>query len=251
MLSQERLQAGIRESTARLADVVASQDEAIGIPTCPDWSLRQLATHVGRGHRWAGEIVNRRSGEFVPYREVPDGRLPDDPAARPGWLNEGADLLIDAVGKAGDEQVWTFFGLLPAGFWMRRMTYETAVHCADAELAVGREVVLPSDLAADGIDEWLGFLSHGGREQAPLPEGKTLHVHATDEGLGDNGEWLISGTPSGITVQAGHAKADAAVRGPATTLLLVLTRRLPMPQPGTDVLGDKTLFTGWLENTRF
>jgi uncharacterized protein (TIGR03083 family) len=253
MIGEERLYAGIRESTAKLAGIVTDEDETRPIPTCPDWTLKQLATHVGRGQRWAAEIVTRRSAEFIAYRDVPDGRLPSDPALRPQWLNGGASGLIDAVRAGSSDQVWTLTGMGQAGFWARRMAHETAVHLADAELAVGRDIELAADLAADGIDEWLGFATGDPGEQ-PLPlrdEGQTLHVHATDEELDGAGEWLVRRTQSGLAVEPGHAKADVAVRGPAAKLFFVLLRRLPPTEPGIEVLGDVDLFGYWLENTRF
>ena len=247
MISEERLFAGIRESTARLAGIVIDEAESRPIPTCPEWTLRQLATHVGRSQRWAAEIVIRRSPEFIAYRDVPDGRLPDDPAARPDWLNAGASLLIDAVREGGSEKVWTHSGIRPAGYWARRMAHETAVHLADAELAVGRDIMLATDLATDGIDEWFEMAA----DEPLLGDGQTLHVHATDDGLNGAGEWLVTGTQSGLAVEPGHAKADVAVRGPAVKLLLVLTRRLPPDEPGVEVLGDQELFARWLANTRY
>lgn len=253
VISPDRLYAGISESTARLAGIVAGEPETRPIPTCPEWTLRQLTTHVGRAQRWAAEIVTRRSREFIAFRDVPDGRLPDDPAARPDWLNAGASRLIDAVRAGGAEQVWTFAGMRPGGFWARRMAHETAVHCADAELAAGREVMIAPDLAADGIDEWLWLVANDPEEPPDLlrGQGQTLHLHATDEGLGAVGEWLITRTPTGIDVRAGHARADVAVRGPAAMLLLVLLRRLPAGAPGTTVLGDQALLAHWLQNTPF
>jgi uncharacterized protein (TIGR03083 family) len=250
-ISDERLQAGVRDSTARLAGIVADEDESRPIPTCPDWTLRQLATHVGRGQRWAAEIVARRSAGAIAFRDVPDGRIPDDPAQRPDWLNAGAARLIDAVCGCGDERVWTFAGPGPAGFWARRMAHETAVHLADAEFATGRDVAIPADLAADGIDEWLPFVAAGDGDR-PLPaEGQTLHVHVTDTGPGIAGEWLVTRTRHGLAVEAGHAKADVAVRGPAGSLLLVLMRRLTPSASGVEVLGDRELLAHWLEHTRF
>ena len=84
---------------------------------------------------------------------------------------------------------------------------------------------------------------------SPVPEGKLLHLHATDEGV--NGEWLIRGVPGGVTVTAGHGKGDTALRGPASALLLVLLRRLPPDDPGVAVIGDRALLDGWLAATPF
>ena len=253
LIGGERFYAGIRESTARLAGIVTDEDEARAIPTCPDWTLRQLATHVGRAQRWAAEIVTRRSPEFIAFRDVPNGRIPDDPAQRPDWLNGGATLLIDSVRAGGGERVWTLTGMGPAGFWARRMAHETAVHLADAELAVGREVRIAADLATDGIDEWLGFAAGDpGDQPLPLPaEGQTLHVHVTGDAPDGTGEWLVTRTAEGLTVEPGHARADVAVRGPAAPLFLVLMRRLPPAEAGVEVLGDQELFAYWLEHTRF
>jgi hypothetical protein len=133
------------------------------------------------------------------------------------------------------------------------MTHETVVHCADAELAVGRPVPVAADLAVDGISEWYEMAGGdpGGQRPAPLAEGATLHVHATDDGLDGSGEWLVTGTASGVSVKAGHAKADAAVRGPAATLFLVLMRRLPPDTSGIEVLGDSSVLRTWLANTAF
>ena len=80
--------------------------------------------------------------------------------------------------EAGSDPVWAFGRLRPASFWGRRMAHETAVHRADAELATGREPAFAPDIAADAIDEWLGFLSgpvNGGPDPRleALPEGRS------------------------------------------------------------------------------
>ena len=86
MLSPERYYAEITASTASLGAVVDGADLTLRVPTCPDWTLRQLATHVGRAQRWAAQIVSLRSTEAIAFREVPGGRIPDDPAEHAGWL---------------------------------------------------------------------------------------------------------------------------------------------------------------------
>jgi hypothetical protein len=111
-------------------------------------------------------------------------------------------------------------------------------------------------MAADAIDEWLTVLSGPiyGRPDpraAALPEGRVLHVHATDDGLAGSGEWLISHEPGGVTVRPGHGKGDAALTGPAARLLLVLIRRAPADDPAVTVFGDGALLTRWLAETSF
>jgi uncharacterized protein (TIGR03083 family) len=254
-LSTERFCAEIRASTATLASIIDGADLTQPVPTCPDWTLRQLTTHVGRAHRWAGEIVATRSADFIPFRAVPDGRLPDDPGCHAGWLRDGAERLIAAVREAGADPVWAFGRLRPASVWARRMAHETAVHRADAEIVAGRAPVIDASIAVDGIEEWLSFgdLLDGGQDSrlGALADGQLLHIHATDEGLGEAGEWLIRRTGEGIAVEHGHSKGDAAIRGPASALLLVLVRRLAPDDAPVQIIGDRAVLERWLAATPF
>lgn len=248
--------AEIEASTAALAAVVDSADPGLPVPACPGWTLRQLATHVGRAQRWAGQIVSARSADFIEFRAVPDGRLPEDRAARGRWLTAGAARLVSALGEAGDDLVWAFGSMLPAGFWARRMSHESMVHCADAQLAAGDEVAMTAELAADAIDEWLRVMSgpslgQADRREAVLAPGRTLHVHATDPGLGGAGEWLVTHSGEGIRVTGGHGSGDVALSGPAADLLLVLLGRKPATGEPVRVFGDHDLLDAWLSGITF
>ena len=255
MGDDDRFFAELRACTAELARIIDG-DLDRPVPACPGWTFKQLATHVGRGHRWSAQIVATRATAPVSTRDVPDGKLPEDPAEHQEWLNASADLVAEAVTAVGDEPVWTFTGPRPARWWARRRAHEAAVHLADAQLAVGRDVDLAPGFAADGVDEWLGLVvaSTANPDQARElgGDGQTLHFHATDPGLDDGtGEWLVTRTPSGLTVEPGHAKADVAVRAPAARLLLLLTRRIPASDPGVEIFGEQALLTHWLEHTPF
>jgi uncharacterized protein (TIGR03083 family) len=248
--------AEVEASTAGLAEILAEHDQSLPIPTCPAWTLRQLVTHVGRAHRWAAEITRTRSSTFIPFREVPDGKLPDDGAEQQAWLRAGAALIVDAVREAGSDLVWSFTGPTPAGFWIRRMAHETLVHRADAQLAAGAEPepVIEAEVAADAIDEWLtlltsGMLGNADEQAKALPAGAALHIHATDDGLGGRGKWMIRRGAGGLTVEPGHGKGDAALTGPAASLLLVLMRRRPVS--AVTAYGDSAMVDGWLANTAF
>jgi uncharacterized protein (TIGR03083 family) len=256
-LNADRYAAEIEASTAGLAEIFAEHDQSLPIPTCPEWTLRQLATHVGRAHRWAAEITRTRSAAPIPFRQVPDGRLPDDRAEQLAWLRAGAARLVDAVREAGSDLVWSFTGPTTAGFWLRRMAHETLVHRADAQLAAGAEPepVIAAEVAADAIDEWLmlltGDLGQAGERAKALPAGASLHIHATDDGLGGRAEWMIRHDAGGLTVEPGHAKGDAALAGPAVSLLLVLLRRRPASDPAVTVHGDSAVVDSWLAGTAF
>jgi hypothetical protein len=158
---------------------------------------------------------------------------------------------------AGGEQVWTHLGPGPARYWARRMAHETAVHRADAQLAMGERPRIDPVTAADGIDEWLGLLAvlaalTAGEDRPSLAglQGKVLHLHVTDEGVA-TGEWMIRPTADGITVEPGHGKGDVAIRGPASDLLLLMMRRIPPGDSPAEVLGDAAVLDGLLAATAF
>jgi uncharacterized protein (TIGR03083 family) len=261
VLTPERYSAEITASTQALAGLADGADLTLQVPTCPDWTLRQLFTHVGRAQRWAAQIVSTRSAQAIAFREVADGRIPDDPAEHAGWLRAGADRLITALGQAGDVPVWAFGHQRPATFWARRMTHETTVHGVDAQLTLSAADGQPAapaiaaDVAADGIDEWLTELAapdegHPDLRAAGLAEGESLHVHAADVPDG-TGEWLITHDADRITVRRVHDKGSIALRGGASDLLLVLLQRLPPDTPAVQLHGDPAIFRRWLDYTQF
>ncbi|HYR14718.1 MAG TPA: maleylpyruvate isomerase family mycothiol-dependent enzyme, partial [Mycobacterium sp.] len=173
--------AALLDQTRDFGELIRSADPTTPVPTCPDWTLRQLLRHVGRGNRWAAQIIADRRTEPLDPRDVRDGKPPDDPDAAIDWLNSGAQLVIDAVDRVGpDTRVWTFIGARPCGWWIRRRLHEATVHRADAGLAVGVDYDLSPELAADGISEWVELMTVQAKPQAPpLPRGQTLHLHAT------------------------------------------------------------------------
>ncbi|MGH3273742.1 MAG: hypothetical protein ACRDNZ_05370, partial [Streptosporangiaceae bacterium] len=137
-----------------------------------------------------------------------------------------------------------------SGWWARRMLHETAVHRADAELALGvGDPVIDPVVAADGIDEFLFNLPSARRAYphlASLPTGASLHLHATDY---ESGEWVVRFTDSGIDWQRGHEKATTAIRGPLTSLLLFTYGRRPVSDPRLASFGDEVIPALWQEKT--
>jgi uncharacterized protein (TIGR03083 family) len=243
--------------SALFAEALVGAELHQQVPTCPEWTLWQLVEHVGQVHRGVTAIVTRRLTAPPDPGELKVAVAPEDPDGLGTWLREGAGELVDAMGVAGPQTpVWSWVDDHSVGFWARRMAHETAVHRADVELALGGEFALEADLAADAISEWLGLLSSTKAvevrpELAALRgEGQILHLHSTDPGLGEAGEWIVRRTPSGPVWEHGHAKGDVAVRGAVVDLLLVLRRRIPPAEAPISVLGDASVLDHWLEHTR-
>lgn len=245
--------AALIDETEAFGELIRSADPAAPVPTCPGWTITQLFRHVGRGHRWAAQIVADQRSEPLDPREVPDGKPPDDRDAAIDWLNAGAQLIIDAVDGAGaHSEVWTFIGPRPAQWWVRRRVHEATVHRADAAIALGACYRLTPGLAADGIDEWLERIAvEATGETSPLDAGQTLHLHATDDGLGAAGEWSLTGTAEGITWSHEHGKGDAALRGSGQDLLLAVVRRQTASDGNLEIFGDAAVWDGWLNRTPF
>jgi uncharacterized protein (TIGR03083 family) len=247
------VRATLLSETKAFGALYREADPTTPVPTCPGWSLNQLFKHVGRGNRWCAQIVGDRRREPLDPREVPDGKPPEDVDEAVAWLEAGAQLVIDAVDRVGaDARVWTFNGPKPAGWWIRRRVHEQTVHRCDAALALGAGIDLPAEQAADAVSEWIELIIRGAdRHAPPLEPGLTLHLHATDDGLGPTGEWTITNDEDGLAWAHDHAKGAVAVRGPAVDVLLGITRRRTTADTGLEVFGDAGVWDGWLARSPF
>lgn len=241
------------EETRVFGELIRNADQSTPVPTCPGWSIEQLFRHVGRGDRWAAQIVRDRMDSFLDFRSVEDGKPPPDLGDAITWLNGGARLLVDAVEQTGGETtLWTFLGPRPAHWWIRRRLHENAVHRADAAIAVGADFAPDPDVAADGIDEFLErIVIQAGKDGEALPiEGDdTVHLHATDSGLGAAGEWTIALEQGAIAWAHEHGKGTVALRGGAGELLLAMTRRVSLADTEIELFGDDVVWQRWLDRT--
>lgn len=225
------------EADALLAAAAVPLDTPV--PTCPGWSVADLLDHVGRTHRWAARNV--RTGERTPFSSV-EGPGDEGPLA---YAVASADEVVEAM-RTTDPTLpgWHFAATEQVrGFWFRRQAIETLVHRVDAERAAGIETPVDPRLAADGIDEALDVIAPrmlAGRDGVDL--GGSVHVHCTDV----EGEWTFRTDDGVYQLHRGHAKGDAALRGPAAAILLVLWQRLPADHPALERFGDGDLVDRWL-----
>lgn len=244
MLAPDRYLAALRADGDALAYAAAGVLDR-PVPCCPGWTGADLVGHVGEVHRRRGAVV-RAGGTERPQPVAID--LPPRQALL-GWYLAGLHDLVAVLTAVDPQQpTWSFATDQRAAFWQRRMAHETAIHRWDAQAAAGApQPIAPADFAADGVDEVLTVFAAGQVTDEPYdgPPG-TIHVHATDA----DGEWVVELAPPALTIRAGHERADAALRGPASDLDLVLWKRLP---PDTvERFGDPALIDGflaWIDHT--
>lgn len=170
------------------------------------------------------------------------------------WFADSAEDLAELLHSSDPEApAWSWSGDHRVAFWQRRMAHETVIHRWDAEDAVGvRAVLEPAPLAADGVDEVLTCFVPTQDELPYTGPAGSVHIHATDA----EGEWVVHLGPSvhpgsrskssrsRVLVDHGHERCDAALRGTASNLDLILWGRLPVGV--AEVHGDERLLAALL-----
>ncbi|KAA1421322.1 maleylpyruvate isomerase family mycothiol-dependent enzyme [Nocardioides humilatus] len=206
----------LRDATTDFAEVLADGDLDAPVPSCPGWSLRDLADHLGGVHQWATHavVVGDPKGQPTPAPADKDGLV--------RWYRESARGLVDVLkGTPVEATAWTFGPEQVAGFWRRRQVHETVMHLYDALLSQGREAEWSPtpELAWDGVDEVATiFYARQVRLERIEPLPGTLRCVATD----------VDAAP----VEIGSGDPGAELTGSSSYLLLALWKRATVEDPG-------------------
>lgn len=259
-LNPERARRAIIEHTRRLAESAAAAGPDAAVPTTPEWTITNLVEHVGQTQNWVAEIIERR---ITDPTQLPTeaAALPADPRQWEAWLSQSAQRVADALSDdAMDAPVFNAAadGRTGTRFWMSSVLNETVVHGFDGDNAAGRPADIAPDIAAALIGNHLAMLTSPTWElqrsesaHAIRGTGQTLQLLATDTADG-TGAWFVERRPDGAAWQPGTKPADVTVTGSAQSLLLVLTRRLPLTDRETTKItieGDAGIVRHWLDNT--
>lgn len=235
-LSPEQYLRSLKTSTDTLQSLSRGRLD-LEVGDCPGWKVADLIGHVGQVFAMVDAVV-------VSKAQKPVGPGPEAAPAsgrdRSDWFVERCSSVVKNLSNVDpDEPMWTWSARQNAGFYLRRMAHETAVHVCDLQRAVGLGIDMDRSLACDGIDELYidmitGWAKRNGRS---FPSG-SLHLHCTD----GPGEWLLSPSPDGLEVRHEHSKGDVAWRGPAASLVLAAWGR---SDTGIEILGDATISRQW------
>lgn len=219
----------VEDRSTALRDCVASPaDLDVRVPSCPDWSLRDLVEHLTEVQRfWAATVAAGPSEKPPTPTPAPAPAAVDDTS--PADLLErsaaAARELVAALRAAGPGAgCWAWWGgsdvPMNSGAVARHQVQEAAVHAFDAQLATGTPQSVPAVVAIDGIAEFIG-ISHG--TAGPWPhEPARIGLHATE---GES--WVLDLTASGSHVLGGSPETSVTdLHGSASDLLLTLHGRL-------------------------
>jgi uncharacterized protein (TIGR03083 family) len=215
-----------------MTDTVAHSDLEARVPSTPKWSLRDLAHHIGVVQWYWGQNVmaknadERSGGDLTP--------LPDD-ADLLAWLGWCTYTLLGALRDAGAESPCWAWWPEPhtSGAVARHQAQEIAVHRWDAEgvAGPGTSAPLAPALATDGVPEFVEIMV--GVDRSALPG--TVTLTATDTG----GSWQVGGDPG-----VARSGRQSELRATASELVLMLYRRLPVPDSAVE--GDPALVAALL-----
>ena len=209
------------------------------VPSCPKWDMFELLAHIEAIHRWVAAVLRTRATQRLARTEV--GRDVGFAELADAYDAGLADLVASFAATDPGEGVWNWStGVAPAAFWWRRMAQETAVHRWDAENATGHAAPLATELAADGIDEFLGIAARVVAQHPIAGLTGSLALVAPDESV----SWHLELAPDRIGRRNAFA-TEAEVTAGASDLYLWLLHRIPAGAGSVVVQGDPAVAEAW------
>ncbi len=226
----------------RIAAITAAQ-LGTEVPSMPGWTIGRVVGHLG--------FINEMAAA-----DAAGGVEPTDHSTLPVPPRDDTVLSYYAAGHSRAQDVLggldpdtgcaTWNGTQTVGWWIRRLTHETAMHRWDLENALGSPTPFNAALAVDGINEIFDLFTSARFDSAAFgASGETIHLHATDI----DGEWLATFTSEGVSCERTHAKGDVAARASASDLLLALWSR--KDHGDLEVFGDASLIERWQATANF
>jgi uncharacterized protein (TIGR03083 family) len=194
-------------------------DLSARVEHCGEWTVHDLAEHLGGSNLWAAVAVTEGHSDFKPPPAPRENR------ALIRWFDDASAILLDALDADPSTRAWSFHPPHTVGFWQRRRCLEALVHRWDVENALGVPGPLDADLAGEGVAEVFDTLAPRqiARGRAALPS-VALRLEATDIGA----RWTY-----------GPGAPVAVLSGTAEDLLLLLWGRRTSSDKALTWEGDR------------
>ncbi len=214
------------------------------VKACGDWTALQLIEHMREVYERNAARIGASSNPQIAFDPAPR----DEAISRMRHSFESLAARITELEPDGAAWNWTGRNLNVA--WIaRRIAHETAIHATDLKVTASPdaldspESLFDPQFGADGVAEFIDIaFSRPTVRRNPKPDVATLHLHANDA---TECEWTIKFMPDQLVAERSHTKADAALKGPASSLYLWMWNRI-----GADNLesfGDASVIRRWSE----
>lgn len=225
-LSYDDMLSWIGDRSAALRASAADAGLTARVPCCPDWSVRDLVSHLGGVHLFWAAAVAAGPADGPPDDEAvgdqtPHGDLFD-------WSAEATAKLIGTLRDTPPERgCWTWWessgAPMNAAAVARHQVQEAGVHAFDAQRAAGASASVPAAVAADGVGEYLTVELPSNGPWPHDPASVRLQT-------GAGGSWLIELGPGGASALPDPPPGDSAgatVTADPADMVLAFYRRTP------------------------
>jgi uncharacterized protein (TIGR03083 family) len=212
--------AAIRSESSAFYNAAAGADPDARVPSCPEWSVRDLVLHLAQVHYFWSVLVENLVTDLAELDKLVHPDPPEEYGALLAVGRETAERLATALSNADQTaRIWSWADRDDVAFVTRHQVQEAAIHRWDLENALGAASPITPDVADDSVDEFLR-ISLPSRDDWK-PPADTVHIHATDTGS----DWFIE--PSG-NIEGRPGSADVTLSATASDLLLGLYRRIEL-----------------------
>ena len=196
----------IARSSARIAELLTAENYQKKVPSCPEWTLLDLVTHIGEVQEFWSHCIQEGNISAPWQGEVKGADSHLDAAEH---LRYQTKLLIDAIQcTPSTAPCWTWWEEpLTVSAVARHQVQEAEVHRWDAELTVAAPSPIPLEIAVDAISEFLQ-VRRSTIENLKLPQ---IHLVASEV----NSEWHLGDSATG----------NIRIVGLASDLILFLSGR--------------------------
>lgn len=257
--------AWIIDDAAEMAALLREAEPDQPVPACPGWSAADLSGHIARGFAaWYCYNISTRADEWTPAGLMERwAALVDDHETNIASFEAGVAQFVSLCSELDlDSPTWSFNGVEPAGWWIRRAGTELTVHLTDAAGIHGRRSSTTAQRHAEAIDEVTTEVfvrlpsiraamnaMMGSESPAPAPPERSAALVADDTGRA----WTLTRGVDGVThtIRGIDGVPAAVARASSADLLAWLHGRPMTERLSTD--GDPALLDEWnlLQRTEF
>lgn len=239
----------ISEYVAALAGILKAAPADVPVPTCPEWSLRDLGAHAGDfAAFYTHRLCDTTGATRPPWPDTwrPKGASPLNGQAPGVYFDDRAQFLLALLrttSPATEMRTWNIDDQT-VHFVARRSTHEFAVHRVDAQIAVGAPQPIDAVVAVDGIEEIFTMLDIFTRNSGTA-RGERLHLQSNDEFR----DWVIQLEADKVKVTRQPAAADLTLTGAASDLELLLYGRPTVSD--VEKVGNHVVLDAWYRTFTF